>query len=160
MAGLRLAVIGESARWGDRPSRSDPVSRPRTLDDDWQPEVNRWFDEYIPARSRVVVDQLWKHGLIPDLDSARLAKRGGVVESGFELEMSAGQGEVYYTLDGSDPRLVGGGVSPVAKKYSRPVRIGKTSVVKVRVLFEEEWSAIDELPFEVKDKKVATNLKK
>lgn len=160
VAGLRLAVIGESARWGDRPSRRDSVSRPRTLDDDWQPEVDRWFDEYIPARSRVVVDQLWKHGLIPDLASARLAKRGGVIESGYELEMSAGQGAVYYTLDGSDPRLVGGGVSPVAEKYSRPVRISKTSVVKVRVLFEEEWSAIDELPFEVKDKKVATNLKK
>jgi hypothetical protein len=32
--------------------------------------------------------------------------------------------------------------------------------VKVRVLFEQEWSAIDELPFEVKDKKVTTNLKK
>jgi hypothetical protein len=98
--------------------------------------------------------------LIPDLASARLAKRGGVIESGYELEMSAEQGAVYYTLDGSDPRLVGGGVSPVAGKYSRPVRISKTSVVKVRVLFEEEWSAIDELPFEVKDKKVATNLKK
>ena len=91
---------------------------------------------------------------------ARLAKRGGVIESGYELEMSAEQGAVYYTLDGSDPRLVGGGVSPVAGKYSRPVRISKTSVVKVRVLFEEEWSAIDALPFAVKDKKVATNLKK
>jgi hypothetical protein len=27
-------------------------------------------------------------------------------------------------------------------------------------LFEGEWSAIDKLPFEIKDKKVATNLKK
>ena len=98
--------------------------------------------------------------MIPDLASARLAKRGGVVESGYELEMSTEQGAVYYTLDGSDPRLVGGGVSPVAEKYSRPMRIGKRSVVKVRVLFEGEWSAIDELPFEIKDKKVTTNLKK
>jgi hypothetical protein len=32
--------------------------------------------------------------------------------------------------------------------------------VKVRVRFEEEWSAIDELPFEVKGKKVVANLKK
>ena len=98
--------------------------------------------------------------MIPDLKPARLAKRGGVIESGYELEMSATQGAVYYTLDGSDPRLVGGGVSPVAKKYTRPVRISKSSVVKVRVRFEEEWSAIDELPFEVKGKKVVANLKK
>ncbi len=125
VAKLHLAVIGESARWGNPhssnwapPSRAGSGNRPRTLDDDWQPEVDRWFNEYIPERSRVVVDQLWKHGLIPDLESARLAKRGGVIEQGFELEMSAAQGEVYYTLDGSDPRLIGGENSPAAGKNS------------------------------------------
>ena len=97
--------------------------------------------------------------MIPDLESARLTKRGGVVDPGFELEMSAAQGEVYYTLDGSDPRLIGGKISPAAEKYSRPVRLDKTRVVKVRVLFGDEWSAIDELPFEVKEKQVARNLK-
>jgi hypothetical protein len=167
VAKLHLAVIGESARWGNPhssnwapPSRAGSGNRPRTLDDDWQPEVDRWFNEYIPERSRVVVDQLWKHGLIPDLESARLVKRGGVIEQGFELEMSAAQGEVYYTLDGSDPRLIGGEISPVAEKYSHPVRFDKTRVVKVRVLFGDEWSAIDELPFEVKGKQVTKNLKK
>jgi hypothetical protein len=166
VAKLRLAVIGESARWGNPhssnwapPSRGGSGNRPRTLDDDWQPEVDRWFNEYIPERSRVVVDQLWKHGLIPDLESARLVKRGGVIDQGFELEMSAAQGEVYYTLDGSDPRLIGGKISPAAEKYSRPVRLDRTRVVKVRVLFGDEWSAIDELPFEVKEKQVARNLK-
>jgi hypothetical protein len=39
------------------------------------------------------------------------------------------------------------------------VRLDKTRVVKVRVLFGDEWSAIDELPFEVKEKQVARNLK-
>ena len=67
---------------------------------------------------------------------------------------------MYYTLDGSDPRLIGGKISPVAQKYSRPVRLDKTRVVKVRVLFGDEWSAIDELPFEVKEKQVTKNLKK
>ena len=163
---LRLAVIGESARWGNPhssnwapPSRDGGDKRPRTLDDDWEPEVDRWLSEYIPARSRIVVDQLWKHGLIPDLEPARLAKRGGVVDPGFELEMTVAKGELYYTLDGSDPRLVGGKISPAAQKYSRPVRITRNCMMKVRVLFEDEWSAIDELPFEVKEKQVAKNLK-
>ena len=163
---LRLAVIGESARWGD-PHRTNwaPLSRdggnnrPRTLDDDWEPEVKRWLNEFIPERSRIVVGQLWKHGLIPDLKAARVGKRGGVVDSGFELEMSATQGELYYTMDGSDPRLIGGGVSPAAKKYSKPVRITRNCRINVRVLFRNEWSAIDELPFEVKQKQVARNLK-
>ncbi|MEC8972655.1 MAG: FN3 associated domain-containing protein, partial [Verrucomicrobiota bacterium] len=103
-------------------------------------------------RSRLGVGQLWTHGLSPDLETARLATRGGVVDPGFELEMAAARGEVYYTLDGSDPRLTGGGISPAAQKYSRPVRLDKTRMVKVRVLFGGEWSAIDELPFEVKEK--------
>ncbi|MDP6795113.1 MAG: CotH kinase family protein [Verrucomicrobiota bacterium] len=157
VAKLRLAVIGESARWGNPhssnwapPSRGGGGNRPRTLDDDWQPEVDRWLNEYIPARSRVVVDQLWKHGLIPDLEPAGLAKRGGVVDPGFELEMAAPRGELYYTLDDSDPRLIGGGISPAAQKYGRPVRITRNCMMKVRVLFRDEWSALDELPFEVK----------
>ncbi|MBT6103882.1 MAG: hypothetical protein HOH62_08265, partial [Verrucomicrobia bacterium] len=51
-------------------------------------------------------------------------------------------------------------ISPVAEKYSHPVRLDKTRVVKVRVLFGDEWSAIDELPFDVKGKQVTKNLKK
>ena len=72
-------------------------------------EVDRWFNEFIPRRSDIVIDQLAEHGLVPDLEPARLAKRGGLIQPGFELEMSAA-GEVYYTLDGSDPR-----VGPVAR---------------------------------------------
>ena len=164
---LRLAVICESARWGkpspyswSPPDRKGGDRRPRTLDDDWLPEVDRWFNEFIPRRSDIVIDQLAEHGLVPDLEPARLAKRGGLIQPGFELEMSAARGEVYYTLDGSDPRLVGGKISPVAKKYTEPVRLDKTFVVKTRVLFEGEWSAMDELPFKVEGEKITETLKK
>ena len=50
--------------------------------------------------------------------------------------------------------------SPVAKKYTEPVRLDKTYVVKTRVLFEGEWSAIDELPFKVEGEKITETLKK
>ena len=86
---------------------------------------------------------------------ARPAPRGGVIEAGYELEMSAPRGEVYYTLDGSDPRLIGGKISPVAQKYTQPVKLDRTHVVKVRVLFEGEWSAIDELPFKVEGEELS-----
>lgn len=150
---IETAVIGESARWGDVRSRygSRSSSGPMTVDDHWRPEVNHILENYIPDRSLIVVDQLWSHGLIPDLEPVHFAKRGGVVEAGFELAMSSGQGKVYYTLDGSDPRLIGDQVAPVAAKYDGPVRITQTAVVKARVLFEGEWSAIDEAPFLVKE---------
>jgi hypothetical protein len=42
-------------------------------------------------------------------------RHGGRIEAGFELQMGAPAGTVYYTLDGSDPRLTGGAVSPAAR---------------------------------------------
>ena len=163
---IQLAVICESARWGKRspyswapPDRKSGDMRPRTLDDDWLPEVDRWFNEFIPKRSSIVLDQLAEHGLVPDLEPANLSKRGGIIKPGFELEMSSMRGDIYYTLDGSDPRLVGGGVSPAAEKYTKPILFDKTYLLKVRVLFEDEWSAIDEVPFKVEGEKTVNNLK-
>ena len=129
----RLGFIAESARWGKPspyswapPDRKSGDMRPRTLDEDWLPEVDRWFNEFIPKRSSIIVDQLAEHGLVPDLDPANLSKRGGVVKSGFELAMSSMRGDIYYTLDGSDPRLVGGRISPAAEKYTKPIFFDKT----------------------------------
>ncbi|MAD24507.1 MAG: hypothetical protein CMO44_10095 [Verrucomicrobiales bacterium] len=163
---IELAVICESARWGKPspyswapPDRKSGDMRPRTLDDDWLPEVDRWFNEFIPKRSDIVLDQLAEHGLVPDLEPANLSKRGGVVSSGFKLKMSSLRGDIYYTLDGSDPRLVGGNISPVAQKYTKPIIFDKTYLLKVRVCFEDEWSAIDEVPFKVEGKNAVNNLK-
>ena len=39
---------------------------------------------------------------------------GGLIEPGFELTVTASTGTVYYTLDGSDPRLPGGQPNPGA----------------------------------------------
>src|SRR4030095_1849997 len=36
---------------------------------------------------------------------------------GFDLRMNATSGTVYYTLDGSDPRLSNGAISPTALAY-------------------------------------------
>ena len=45
-----------------------------------------------------------------------LSQNGGMVAENYQLSMSAGQGNVYYTLDGSDPRAPGG--SPSAVSYT------------------------------------------
>jgi hypothetical protein len=41
---------------------------------------------------------------------------GGYIASGTEVVMS-GPGTIYYTLDGTDPRLLGGGLNPTAQVY-------------------------------------------
>ena len=37
--------------------------------------------------------------------------------AGFDLRMNASAGTIYYTLDGSDPRLANGAISPAAIEY-------------------------------------------
>lgn len=41
---------------------------------------------------------------------------GGVVPSGFELSMLSDRGDVYYTLDGTDPRAADGTIVPQAQR--------------------------------------------
>ncbi len=50
---------------------------------------------------------------------------------------------VYYTTDGSDPRLPGGAISPAAQRYATPLRISRETEVLSRVLGEDGWSALE-----------------
>ena len=48
---------------------------------------------------------------------------GGQVAAGFQLILTNpnNYGSIYYTLDGTDPRVSGGGLSPSAQLYSGPI---------------------------------------
>lgn len=60
-------------------------------------------------------------------------QNGGPIEAGFNLIMTAPSSSIYYTLDGSDPRLPGGAVSPGATVYSSPVPLTANKRVFARV---------------------------
>jgi hypothetical protein len=64
------------------------------------------------------------------------------------LALSAPSATIYYTLDGSDPRLAGGNLSSSAKKYEQPFSVNGTVAVKVRAISgpvtSGEWSALVE----------------
>jgi hypothetical protein len=61
----------------------------------------------------------------------KLNRSGGQVPSGFQLTLSGpAEATLYYTLDGSDPRLAQGGISSSAVAYEGPVTIqGDATVV-------------------------------
>ncbi len=64
---LRPAMVAESARWGDyrrdvHPYREGPYEL-YTVDDHWEPEVDRLLHHYFPARTREVIRQLSEAGL-------------------------------------------------------------------------------------------------
>ncbi len=56
-------------------------------------------------------------------DSVFVSLQGGFYSSAVSVELSADSGNIYYTLDGSDP-------DSNSSKYSGPINISKTTVLK------------------------------
>ncbi len=142
-AQLDRAVVGESARWGDA-KRAAPFTRT-----DWLNAVNSVLNNFLPQRSGVVLNQLRSAGLYPNVTAPSFNQHGGNITNGFPLAMSAPAGTIYYTLDGTDPRLTGGAISPGARTYGGPIALTETSEVKARVWNGSTWSALNESSFTV-----------
>ena len=145
------AIVCESARWGDfrRPSR------PFTRDVEWMDERKRLLEEYFPSRAKFLVERFVENGLYPETSAPGFNRHGGVVGRAFALVMETGTifqpqpGDIYYTLNGTDPRLVGGDLSPDAIRYKGPVELAVTTTVKARVKDGDAWSAVNEAFFDV-----------
>jgi hypothetical protein len=74
-----------------------------------------------------------------------LNQNGGQIAAGFDLVLGAAGGTIYYTLDGTDPRLPGGGISPIAQVYSAAIPLAANARVVARarldsVAFWTPWS--------------------
>ncbi len=117
---IDLAIIAESARWGDAKR-----SMPRTRDGDWRPDIDRMIAHYFPARTDVVLNQFKSHRWYPSFDPPLfhingVYQHGGHTAAGDQLTMSGTVGTVWYTLDGNDPRTPGvaGGPSSEVTLFS------------------------------------------
>jgi len=106
---IRDAMDGEAARWGD--TRIEP---PRNRLDTWEVVIADKLGRYFPRRTDIALGQFRSIGLYPDVDAPVYNRHGGAIDPGFALRVSAPAGTVWLTLDGSDPRLPGGSVSPSA----------------------------------------------
>lgn len=107
------AIVGESARWGDLLRPADPYDRA-----DWLKEIGNLRNNYLASRITTTLTQLRADGLYPVVDAPEfLPGRGGRVEVGTPVTLTADVGTIYYTLDGTDPRLPGGGVAPGALEF-------------------------------------------
>lgn len=139
------AVVAESARWGD-------VSTPGTVfkrDDHWIYKRDQMFNQFFPQRSAIVLQQLRDANLYPAVAAPEFNQHGGNVPAGFQLSMTAPSGAIYFTTDGSDPRVpVSGAVSPGATAYSGPVSLpAGVTEVKARALSGGAWSALTAATF-------------
>ncbi|MBX3433669.1 MAG: chitobiase/beta-hexosaminidase C-terminal domain-containing protein [Pirellulales bacterium] len=150
---VSLPVIAESARWGDQ-----HVTIPRTRDVDWQNSLNYVLGTYFTNRHGIVLSQWRSVGLYPTTEAPEflvggLRQHGGTLSPqtsvGFQNPNVATPGVVYYTTDGSDPRLVGGAVSGSAQVFSGTFSLAQSAEVKARILRGSVWSALTEARFVV-----------
>ena len=148
---IERSIVPESARWGDVSFFHPP---PNTVlyarETHWRPECGRIMTDIIPLRWSVSLQQFRAAGLFPTLSAPILNQHGGSVPAGFSLALANpnASGVVFFTLDGSDPRVYGSGaVASTAQAYALPVTLNATTFVRARVKDGTNWSALTEAVF-------------
>ena len=168
---IDLAVIAESARWGDyRRDMHSYSSGPYylyTKNDYWLPEKRRLLDQYFPYRTNHMINQYRNLGLYPNVEAPvfRISgayRHGGSISKDRSFTMTVPSGTIWYTLDGSDPRVPGkprspASISPTAIRYAGSITLQHSVHVKARALSDRTWSALNEAVFAVGP--VAQNLR-
>jgi hypothetical protein len=147
---IRLAIIAETARWG----RTDNYTP-----DSWEDAVDWMLERFAPegpgGRAETVIQQLRRARIYPSIDAPFFTVNGtplpgGDIESDAVVKLQATNGSVYFTLDGSDPRLPGGELNPAAMLATEAgLTLARSSNFKARALHEGEWSTIVEARFRV-----------
>ena len=149
-----VAVVAESARWGD----SKRTGAPYTKNTTWIPEINKIRDNFTPYRTKIVIDQLKKANLFPQIKAPIIKTLSGSTVSdnvlitspvSIEIENPNGSGTIYYTLNGSDPRKPGGGVN-TGVSFSLntiSININASTQIKARILSGGQWSAMQQVNF-------------
>ncbi|MFT6238596.1 MAG: hypothetical protein ACJAQT_000670 [Akkermansiaceae bacterium] len=102
---LNSPFYAEALRWNYRSHSS------------WTSAKNNALNSILPGRTNSALKQFRSAGFYPSTIAPVFSQHGGDVPSGFNLTMSDGSGSMYYTTDGSDPRLEGGTINPSALPF-------------------------------------------
>jgi len=138
------AIVAESARWGDA-RYDEPITR-----DDWL-DANENVLAQMDGNAEKLVDLLRERGFYPPIDPPTFSQQGGLIEADFALALTADEGMIYYTLNGTDPReTITGSAAPGARPYTAPISINAPTRVKARLRRGDIWSALNEAAFWLK----------
>ncbi len=148
---IDMAIIGESARWGDA-----HTGTAYTKDNAWLPELDVLRDDYFPYRTDIVKGQLQEYDLYPSVEAPVVKESGSeiidpkvYINGPVTINISSSDGDIYYTLNGKDPRKIGGSPAGYAIKIptGTSLSIPESAVLKARVFKNNKWSALNEIHF-------------
>jgi hypothetical protein len=137
------AIVCESARWGDVVRTSQPYTR----NVEWLTEKQRLLTNFFAGRTDLVIQQLKNAQLYPFLSPPSYNQHGAVFSNEFTLTISAPAGSIYYTTNGTDPRLPGGAIAPGATLYTGPITLNASRRILARAFHTNVWSAINDAAF-------------
>ena len=109
-----------------------------------------WGTNWIKGRRTPVLRHLKEANLAASDYAPKFNQFGGTVPEGFKLNLSTSRGDIYYTTNGSDPRVrFVGSVSPSAKKFdsAKGVILNDSAHIKARTMTAGKWSALTEATF-------------
>lgn len=99
----------------------------------WPAEVDR-VKNYLRVRADWIDSQFARPPVV--------SPAGQEIEPGFEVTITAPSGEIWYTIDGSDPRLRGGAVAPGAIRYDGSFSVDENARVVARARRGADWSGV------------------
>ncbi len=125
---MRSSFQSEARRWNFQTVAS------------WESYVNSWLNTGLPQRTTSMIQKLRVAGMYPNINAPTLSQHGGSTPAGGGVTMITNAPSIYYTTDGSDPRLPGGGINPTAilAPFSNDVRQPEIFVVS-----GDEWKYLD-----------------
>ncbi|MFV2069165.1 MAG: chitobiase/beta-hexosaminidase C-terminal domain-containing protein, partial [Pirellulales bacterium] len=118
---VEAAIIAESARWGDARAgervhvgSGQPFVFVPTMTVDLWRAARDDVVSYFPISHQLTIERFRAIGLFPSIAAPEFNQHGGTIPQDFDLRLSAPQGAIYYTTDGSDPRLMSNVISGFA----------------------------------------------
>jgi hypothetical protein len=149
---INKAIISESARWGDFTTGDNP---PYTWEN-WDKEIKDIYARFIPQRTSIVIDQMKAAKLYYSFNPPTFTKDNVVLmdeayaaTANYKLTLTSPTGQIFYTLDGTDPRLIGGMLNSTAKEITtgNAIDLNGTALIKARVRLGSDWSALAQVKF-------------
>ena len=117
------------------------------------PSISGFSEVVIPwitARRRYVTNAFQRAGFLASSNAPVLNRFGGTVPAGFALTLSNLSGTIWYTTNGTDPRVPFAGTNSVdALRYTGPITVGRPLRLMARSLQGTNWSALVDATFSV-----------